>query len=1260
MLKKPRLTLLLIGLLQITANLGCDLNKNQRYKVIPEAEYQEQGLPRKIKTKTSLNLEKLLKETEEILTEESHKLKEEINISRLTNQVLLPLKDYVLNLNFMSTPSNLYNRADSGRMITPALIGIFNQALLSVYSINPEVIQKLTVLKDYKKLLLWDCKENTLGSCHFVKIFRSYAGPSISKIIKMIHDNEHEPKEKNRIVKVGFELKNGVLDSSLRLLFLEKIARLISDPKSEIKLNKRELKQESDLFANTLKININEFKKSSDFIPLIQSLKPWEMSRKKDLTLSSSMTQILELASQSLLFDREGNLTPYLKKNLIPDLRSRVDLSFEQGVDFIKANLLGLWKPKFEKFTENSNLGFSTQDLHTLTQIKNTGDVELYDSKSSKIIEHLLKGQEFVTSDYDEYFFLAHQLYHGHFNIDDAMAVWSGTQKNVDQFMSITEKLIKYQIVNNIVYTNTRMTEFYNNNSKTSILDLLSESDTEGHRVRKVWSQTKRKSQALQFFINKVVTPNLITQRSNSEKPDKISDENIKTQNRKVVYDRINASVNALGKNIKFLLTYPSTFPLLHIMASLELKETINRGFGSFQIESSTIIDQFFSGKFMPWFNFGHDSQNLDSTEIVYSYYYALATQIFKTYSGSNKVNFNHKEFFTTVIKKLIKSNEIEIDKKRREISDKLAFFKNNNQALTKICAEEKELQKKESQNLSEFLKTNPESSTDWISELEKVYLPRTFTKNEIDFTLLPTKIYDGTSMSNNKTGQYIDTVFSFASHEIFEKLRTDFRKNSLLIEVLLDTYSKFEKEEATNIQSFAKDQFSDFERIKTEYISNFFKEKNKIASCDWALLKRDKSIRQRLIFREVKYLGKLFEDIYAASKSLDNKNLSHLAVDHVIHDKIQNIRLEYSSYTQNSKFPQRYKENFGYNKLTPETFTSFPMDTTARLLSYLRELFPNEYEDVNIPADLKDEDIYKEAKSIPIHIDWSVDKATAKERFVSSGINAFATHIPWAKTFTPIETMLQKSKLLASIYKNGTFSGSTEVDCEDTGLNEKVKNESCFTVTAKEVLKHHRNLVDFVNIDAVDAKILELLKLEFTYKKEDQENIIKKNGEHKLHSFYDLAFKRVFSDASSLHDSEKIWFEQELVSYVSSVHKRKGSTFIFKYSEDIESLFREKYSSWIKHYFRKSLDLLMAIKEMHLIPESTPLTDLKYIYRTDFEAKNINFNDSAQPLTPYISELMLDKFLGVSEQLNNRTSQYFDKVIKANLLEVEKKVKEL
>ena len=130
----------------------------------------------------------------------------------------------------------------------------------------------------------------------------------MSQIIKMIHDREVDDTEKLRLIKAGFELKNRQLDPSLRLMLLERISTSLSQENNG-KMSVFRRRQDADLFANTFKINSHEVNYDEKYIELIKTLSPWRLSRNVDDTKKPAMTNIINLASKHLLYNKDGSLS---------------------------------------------------------------------------------------------------------------------------------------------------------------------------------------------------------------------------------------------------------------------------------------------------------------------------------------------------------------------------------------------------------------------------------------------------------------------------------------------------------------------------------------------------------------------------------------------------------------------------------------------------------------------------------------------------------------------------------------------------------------------------------------------------------------------------------------------------------------------------------------------------------------------------------------------------------------------------------------
>ncbi len=1186
-----------------------------------------------LKSAESERLEAMMNDAEIQVMGQMSMADRNIDANMLMTKVIIPLKDVVLNVDYLMVDGNRNSRTDAGQYIVPRLVSLFNEAIVMVYQTNPEIITSTDLLQKYKEILFWDCDQNLEGSCEFVKFFRSYDSVNMTQIVKMMHDLPNtSDSEKLRLIRAGFDLKNRRLDAALRFMLLERIAGSLDAERSgNLSIQRR--RQDADLFANILKINVENITGDQKYIELVKSLNPWMLSRNVDSSKNPAMTDIIALASDQLLYDDQGNLSEEMSKEVIPEMLYSIGKNYEQGVQFIQSNIKGEWKEAYDQYLEAKQSGTPVEGLTPLQeevfpQIEAGLDIELYGSESKEILNTLLSDVSFDGDDLDEYFYLANRAFYGHFNLDDATAFWSNTDKDVNRLMEEVQKLIKIQIVNNIVLTNVRMNDFYNRNENTKLIELLRESDKEASKIRKAWTKTIVRSKAVKSFITRVVNANTL------------SPEGAK------VYDQINSSVDAMTKNIKFLVTYPNMFPLMHVMASLEMKDTIRSFWGTFTVDSLTVISYFFSGHFAPWFNFGNDGEKLDSTEIMYTYYYALQTQIFETYSTNTLVNFSHQDFFEVVVKKMLLPNEKELDSDRRSLHQKIQEFRNNANAMKAMCSEEQRKQRIEAEEIAKY-KEQLGEDFDWyeVMRWQNVMQPRNRVKNQIAFIDIGYSLYDGTNTRGDKIGNYIGDIYSSGIRGVFERMRIEFPLKEVMAGTILDVYKSAKGGDQSEIEDIFNQQFDEYYRLKAEYVDMYFTAEKEIRGCDWLLLQRDRDIAHMMIFREAEELGVLFDKVWDVLSPLSEEQIQSLAEDSPEMQKLEEIRQEFGQYTQADVFPAEYRSRFGYNKLTPSRLTAFRMDAATRVYAYLEELFPGQYS-VSMPADFKTAGIYKESSPDLVYFDWTIeDKAEAKETFIKSGIKALANQMSWAGRATPLNDALEKGEILVNLYKLGELSVDPEVDCADAELSEEVRSEKCVSVNAQQLIDHYKKIIDFINIDERDMAVLELLGKENKYDAGTYEEVIKKKDEHQLYSYYDLIFKRIYSD-TRVSAAEETWFNATLIRYVDSVHKINGSTFIFETPEYINQAYVRRYSQWLSKYYKKSQEFLEVVKAQKDETES-----FRFRYRTDrVNTVGMSSNEWSQnkrvALEPLVSDLIYSKFEGLSQQLNNDTSGYFSSVL--------------
>jgi hypothetical protein len=1193
---------------------------------------QEMGDVQVQQTAETMRLKELLLEIEPLVAAQFQLEIDQVDANMLFSRTVIPLRDIVLNQDYMMNPNHRYARLESGQFIMPRLVSLFNQSLLLIQKSQPSLIESTDLLTRYKKIIFWDCDQQLRGSCEFVRVFRSMDSVNMSSIMKWIHDREDNDDERYRIILATYDLKNRRIDSVLRFMLLERLARSLEIEQRGTITTSR-LSQDADLFANLLQVNVQNMRGEERYLNLVQGLNPWILSRNVDSSHNPAMTNIIRLASRQLLYEQNGGLSQVIRNQVIPNILFTVGNDYEQGVEFQKANIRGEWKPEYKRFTEqlsvnpaNARARLTSRQSQVFEAIQNVQGVDLYNDKSQGILTTLLADVNFV---HDEYFFLVHQSYYGHFNLDDSSAFWDNSNKDTGRLMRATVNLLKMQLVNNIVMTNNRMNDFYERNQNNTLIELLRESDKEASQIRKAWTRTLARAQSMKNFINRVVNPNILSQED------------------RAIFDHINSSVDALTKNIKFLVTYPNMFPLMHVMSSLEMRDTVRTWFGSFNIDSLTVIQTFFAGRFPPWFNFGNDGDHLDSVEIIYTYYYALVTQIFETYSTNTLVQFSHRDFFREVVKKLIQEEENHLDEARRSLSAKINEFRNAARMMIRACNEEMPLQLDKINRINE-LKSQLGDDFDWsvvLRELEASQNRRQI-RNEIEFVNLDGYLYGPADRRSDKIGHYLGQIYSSQNNNTFNLMRINFPQKNMVAQTLLEVYRQTNPGHYEEVDQVFQQQFMEYERLKAEFTQIFSEADQQIRDCDWAFIERDRDIRHQLIFREAEYLGGLFDDLWELFSLLTEEQRANFRTDQDLQSQLENIRRAHSQYTQRSVYPAEYSSRHGYTRIDPNRVTSFKMDMAARVYAYLEELFPGQYS-ITMPPDFRNVALYRENSPSVVLLDWThADKNRAKSEFVKAGIRALASQMEWARTSPFIGHVRQRGDIMVTLFRLGALNKIPGVDCHSQDLSADEFERSCMKVSASDLIDHFARIINFINIDERDEIILDLIGSEQKYHPSIYESFIKRDNGHELYSYYDVIFRRVFAEGH-VTETDSAWFSEPLVKYVNSVHKIVGSTFIFTYPEDINQIFMGNYNSWLTNYYDVNREFLDEVK-LRLDQGVEPFTFKYNINRshrigTERNDRSQNTNVSLEPL---ISDLFYSKFDGLSQKINNDTSGYFSDIL--------------
>lgn len=1302
--------------------IHCTPKESTRMRAVPDGNFEVSQETSDVNAQSSLaaELTQLLLAANTIVSAEVGKADYQIDSVRLMDTFIRPQKGRLINPDFLLNPNVRYLETPTGEEIIPSLVALYNQAVILTHRSNPDLLSNEGILDAYKFALNWDCSDSLRdgSSCAMLTFYRWVDRGHITAILRLISEAESDAAQRLRWLRIGFEIKNNRLDPELRFMMLSRLVDNIQRQGSG-GMSDYERIQEANFFANTLRLTPVEAFTVANSEEIFARLDWLELSRSRTGSYTEAMSDIIRLAGSQLIYSGE-NLSSILA-DAINRRKYVVGPLYEQGVLFQRDNLMGLWQQRSDEADTSSCTQRSlvkadpAGDLrdaeHNLTAVLDSAisndTTEIYAPNACGVVDNLLSNVEFT---FDEYFFLVHQLFYGHFNLDDAVAFWGQTKQNEERLLEATMNVIRLQFVNSTLMTNTIMNRFYATAADTSsIIELLRDSDREASKVRKAWTKLITRSQFLSTFANRMVQSSDTTVRASLE--------------------QLRSTAQAIPKNIKFMVTYPNMYPLLHLLASEEMEETFRTFFGPVTIKSDDLIQVFFGGRFTPWFNFGHDGNKLDANEIIYSYHYALTTGVFDTYKSLfRSEELFSQEFFRVVVKKLIQSIENEIDDQRNDIIDKRDVTSSTQARLLSVCNEERFRQQRESNAYEERLAgleaevaeameqgLRPPTVLDALADSIQ---SRRQTENQVPFTSVHNQVYDYNTNLANKPGKLMDRIFTNGYVTALQSIRSGDALRYSKANIMRSVHKAYTNED--NIDQVFAEVFQNYNIKKIEFTKQLLEFTDSVDICDDLLIQRNRDIRFTLINKEIHYLEGLFDKVWdVVYTELDENQREYVingrndqwsdtffqtiqeSADTLLATRLGEIRQEVSPYTQDSDFyPTSFVNSWGLMELSSSSALIYKGDYHARIKSYLESApFEGQY-NITPPTNFSNNAVLQKVNPQTIDFDWSItSKERAKENFVSAGILAFSNVALWAKSSPHVAPFKKKGDLLVELYKHGHVAINTEIfslrltedatvdptvlqstslsqlcaaiqdspesfevpATNDTAASTPDYGDYCRKVTAGEVLDHYATVLKLHSIDELDEFVMPMIGKANDNKYQDSilEQYIKRDDVDELYSLYDLVFKRVFSD-SSVTSAESVWFQQPLMDYVTTHFKVAGSTFIFPYPESIERAFLNEYEPWIVNYFNSVSEFVEEI----LTRSQERTEDVQsYVYRYNLQDSftvGVSEDDSnRQAFRNVLSRLMTDKFYGMAENLNNDTSLYFDDFINGNVQQIRAQIRD-
>lgn len=469
---------------------------------------------------------------------------------------------------------------------------VFNTAILKI-SENKEELKNekfKELMKKYLSTVQLGCSDENTG-CRNLKIFKDdYQSHRVLMISAVALDPEIEANKAQkdklklvldkyyRILGLSIELKNSAKDPDLDFLYL-KYAKMYGEIYHDLQgyKSRETYERHGQIFENIIK-NFEGNKDSNEFSKFIKDFQPWGYSHLNQNPFPFGTRQIFRFAAKHFLYEKNGALSE--------EMSTAIKLSQEKA--------------------DKKGPSFSMQ-INTILR-----DASIRAAfKSLKIDVRSISDQNFL----DEYFYIIDRLYRGHIDSVEAGEIWQGSKKDSARIYKVVESYLQVQFLDMIIKTFRYMKEVY---SKPGISgkNLIKESIEKSRIIYDDWqTMISRFEGTILDFLGQEL-------RSSNQEAQVLNDS-----------EKI---VKSVRRNIKFMVSYPLMLVLLNYAVDLDGKFDVESFWGKFQISAADILGNVFAGREKPWFNFGNDMNLLKKVELIYAYFYALATGSFDIFHAKS------------------------------------------------------------------------------------------------------------------------------------------------------------------------------------------------------------------------------------------------------------------------------------------------------------------------------------------------------------------------------------------------------------------------------------------------------------------------------------------------------------------------------------------------------------------------------------------------------------------------------------------------
>ncbi len=987
---------LILKLAPLVILLGCDVGKVRRT--------QHEG-PKQTKTEIPVeppvnphefeksNLETVHAQLKTLLQEQNS-----AQAATLGKQIMQQLENFVVNSNYILDP----RFAASNR--SRVMLSYYNTAFVKLLSLDNKAYD--AELDKYFKIVSRGCDENLRG-CSTISFFKQdHRSAQILVYYAQKLDREIDGKESNLdLVKsyydslaLALELKNIVRDRDIDFLYIKRARQyaLLHKSLPEEKKNTDVMKRHGRIFEQIVNSYPNN-PNNQEFKKFVSNFPTWTYSRLEADPFPFGIRKMFSFAaSNSFYEDKE-------KTKLSSDLKKAIAES-----QFVSATCESQVQREKQKYKDSFGPSFK--------QI-------VRDLKCEPTVPFLFRAFNVDTSKvennsfFDEYFYMVDRLYRGHWDSQEATEVWLGSKQDSRKLVEVLEYYIKIQFLDMIVRTNKYVSNIVTQPDMNNE-NLVKQTIERSRQMSDVWKDSLARIEGrLGVFLGANLRNNNAAEKS---------------------LDDAQKLIDSLRRNIKYLSVYPNLILLTYFIHEMNSKIEVMTFFGPYDLTSSTIIENLFSGTLEVLFDFGNDTYTLNKIQLLQAYYYALMTGSFETYAGQGVVS-SDKE--STSQKKLSK-----VDRK--------SFFE-------KVIRQYLNRDRERLQRMSTYYKTNATDNS-FSNRLRECQMLK---NNESDFTIEldlnkfmngaiygnPANVDNGLMADLFKIYKVSDAAGDYSAFKDVHSALTEWsidadrvlESRMVYLQIMVDILKEnmrdlnFDQKDIDSIHQAAQQEITFVRNLSDQVYKDIIAQHKEASSCIHTFLDLERKRQMDLLKMEQEHLGK----VYDLMISLKGKASESYAQAMQTRGRELGFEPDLDAITSNG---------YRYNR----------MNVFRRMAARSAELKPAV--NVTFPSNWKEDDMA--AQNQTLSISKQNGELVSKQEFIRNGMSYFGKRrdplVRWLPKSADLTSLLQKLNVMTELYRYS-----------------QIKNfEAKEAVSADEVVTEAMQLLRYSSINPEEEQFLKSL----------------------------------------------------------------------------------------------------------------------------------------------------------------------------------------